>query len=300
MENRPEDWPSSLSPELLQRLLRAMDQEEFNQFVAALWEEHGWETTIDTDNDAVQASTAAEREPQYAIHTTEYRTTEVDGETVARYSTNHENNKRITPIIVTTGQFSWEAQERASILNAKLIDGEDLINRIESAEAYETTNTYSPIPLSSNTAAELETRLNQQERSFEADPRRNPDIETQPTSPWLTALPGVAPERNWILRFVVLLIAVVTLAPVYNALPTGGSLALRLARIVTYFSVLGSLAGVFISFYMDMKQVQRADTYWNPSPVVYLTLVPFTFGLAWLLYFYKRKYHLGGFLAAPS
>jgi hypothetical protein len=276
-----------------------MGQEEFDQFVAALWETHGWETINVPGRAAALAGTAGENGLHYAIHTAEYRMTEVDGKIVDRYAADYESSERVTPVIVTTGKFSWEARERASIWNVKLVDGDDLINRIESAGAYDILNTYSPILLASNTAAEIETQLDQQEQTFEANEEQRLEIETRPPRPWLTVLPGITLDRNWILRFIVLLVAVVTLIPMYNALPAGGPVVLRLARIVVYFAVLGSLAGVLVSFYMDMKLIQQADTYWNPIPVVYLILVSFTFGLVWLLYFHKRQYHLGGFLRTP-
>lgn len=299
MTNRPEDWPSTLPPELLQRLLQSMGREEFDRFVTELWKEHGWETTNDTDSAAVLASTAGESGPQYAIHTTEYRTAEVNGELVARYSKEYANSEQVTPVIVTTGRFSWEAEERADIWRVKLVDGDDLIDRIESANAYDIINTYSPIPSSPHTASEVETLLAQQDQTFKADRGQTPTVETSPPPPWLTVLPGISLERDWIRRFAMLAVAMVTLVPLYNILPPGGPLVLRLVRTTTYFAILASLTGMFISFYMDMKLIQRAETYWNPQPLVYLPLVTFSFGLIWLLYFYKRWYHFGRLLKTP-
>ena len=276
-----------------------MEQEQFGRFIAALWEQHGWETTNITDTATVLAGTDRKSEPQYTIHTAEYRNLEVSGETVAQYSTELPNTEHATPVIVTTGQFSWEAHERADIYNLKLVDGDSLLRRIESAEAYDTVNTYSPISLSAQTTPEIETNLNQQEQAFEADKKQDPEIKTQPRPPWLTVLPGITLNQNWIRRFVLLFGSEATLVLVYNVLPASGPVLLQLGRITTYFAILGSIIGAFISFYMDMELVQRSDTYWNPRPLLYLPLVMFSFGLVWLLYFYKRRYHLGGLLATP-
>jgi hypothetical protein len=300
MEDRPDGWPIAPSAELLKRILRTMDQEQFNQFVARLWAEHGWETTQESNNSDITVATGGLGEVQYGIYTDEYRTEEVDGELVEHYAARHNAGEDRTAIIVTTGDFSWDANERARILNVKLVDGADLVNRVRSADAYDIINGYSSLKIKLNSASELKQELNQHEAEIARGTRRSGDIKQKPAPPWLTVLPGVELERDWARRFVLAIIAAVTLISAYNFLPTSGPITLRLALVTLYYSAIGAITSVFIAFYMDVELIRRADVHWNPHPLIYLVLVAFTFGIFWGYYFYKRYYHLGGMLVRPS
>lgn len=299
MTDRPNGELTSISSRHLKLILQSMEREQFNEFVARLWAEHGWETTVDTNSVDVVAGTSDGESSQYWIDTAEYRAEEVSGEVVARRAGQATEREQSTAVIVTTGQFSWEARERASVRNVKLVDGDALITRIEAANAYEIVNECSPVSIASTSVPELEQILARRTTTPPETPARKQADETRTSQPWLALLPGVELERNWVFQYVLAAVAAITLVSVYNVLPTRGPLLLQFIRVGVYFAAVGAIAGAFISFYMDMKLIRRADTYWNPTPIVYMILVAFTFGVIWVFYFYKRHYHLGGVLATP-
>lgn len=299
MVDPPKDESTEPPPELLKRILRTMDREQFNRFVARLWAEHGWKTTREANGPDIIVGTPGLDEARYEIYTNEYLTKKIDGELVADYAAGHDASEKGTAVIVTTGDFSWDASDRARILNVKLVDGDDLVNRVQSVDAYDIINDCNPVETELDSASKLDQVVSQHERESPRKPGQSMAPEKQPVPPWLTVLPGIELDRDWARRFVLAVIAAVTLISVYNFLPASGPVSLRLARVILYFTTIGAVVSVFIAFYMDMELIRRADVHWKPRPGVYLTLVAFTFGIVWGFYFYKRYYHLGGVLARP-
>jgi ABC-type uncharacterized transport system permease subunit len=184
-------------------------------------------------------------------------------------------------------------------VGANLVDGDDLINKIEWANAYETVYDYAPILVEADSISEIEATLDQ--RNLNTDPREtlNRENESYDFVSLLTSLPWINHNQHWARRLVVLMASFLVLVLIYNTMPAEDSAVARLAQVVIYFSTIGSIIGVIISFYMDIISIRQAETYWNPSPLLYGLLIPFTFGAAWLFYFYKRRYHFGEATARP-
>jgi hypothetical protein len=295
-KERSEEIP----PGLLKEVLSQLSQTEFNQFIAALWQQHGWETTQEYSDAAVLAKAPENEEVQYALHTVEYRTQqEISGNDVAQHAEQHEKSEEVTPVIVTTSGFSKEAQERAKIVGVSLVDGDELINKIEWADAYETVREYASGRMGGDSVSAVKATLEQRHTNPSSGAALNRKVGRQNSGPWLTIFPGISVDRNWGLWLGVLIGSFVALVSVYNMIPAEETLVAQLTRLVLYFAAIGSLVGIVVAFYMDIANIRRAETYWNPSLLLYGLLVAFTFGIAWLLYFYKRRYHFGAATARP-
>jgi len=300
MGTEPEERLPEAHPDLVKEALRSLTQTKFNRFIATLWQHHGWETTTNYSNADVLAIAPENEKIRYALHTPEYRTRqEISGGQVARYAEQHEASEGVTPVIVTIGRFAKDAEQRAKTVGANLVDGDDLINKIEWANAYETVYEYAPILVEADSISEIEATLDQ--RNVNTNPREtlNRENESYDSGSLLTSLPWIDHNQHWARRLVVSIASFLVLVSIYNTMPAEGSAVTRLARVMIYFSTIGSLTGVIISFYMDVISIRQAETYWNPSPLLYGLLIPFTFGTAWLFYFYKRRYHFGKATARP-
>jgi hypothetical protein len=264
MGTEPEEWLPEAHPDLVKEALRILTQTKFNRFIATLWQHHGWETTTNYGNADVLAKASENEKIQYALHTHEYQTRQkISGSQVARYAEQHEASEGVTPVIVTTGQFAKDAEQRAKTVGANLVDGDDLINKIEWANAYETVYDYAPILVEADSISAIEATLDQ--RNLNTDPREtlNRENEGYDSVSLLTSLPWINHNQHWARRLVVSIVSFLVLVLIYNTMPAEDSAVARLAQVVIYFSIIGSIIGVIISFYMDIISIRQAETYWN-------------------------------------
>ncbi len=124
----------------LRRRLQTMDPDGFERFVADVWEHLGWQTRVvgepgDRGIDVV-ATDGADKQliqaKRYGPDTT------VGSPEVQQYASlrlQEDNVKQVT--IVTTGEFSRQAQDLAPELEVILVDGENLLGILDELEAYE-------------------------------------------------------------------------------------------------------------------------------------------------------------------
>lgn len=86
-------------------------------------------------------------------------------------------------------------------------------------------------------------------------------------------------------------VAVLITFSVYTDSLSGGDFFPRLLAVLFLVSLVGGFVLsvlVAVSVYFDAKRVERADTEWSPSPVVYAIVGFFLSGLAALAYLYER------------
>ncbi|UHQ98251.1 restriction endonuclease (plasmid) [Natrinema zhouii] len=121
--------------------LQSMDDYEFEHFVGDLWEEMGWDCEVSTaSNDKgidVRARKTAPYEQKALIQAKRYtKGNKVGSPDIQQYSSlKHQEANVDKVIMVTSSSYSRNAEELAGDLNVKLIDGDDLVNLIDQAEA---------------------------------------------------------------------------------------------------------------------------------------------------------------------
>lgn len=126
--------------EYLRQRLQTMDPSQFEEFVADVWVELGWETrtvgepgdrgidVIATDGDAKQLIQAKRYGPDTTVGSPE----------VQQYASLRLQEDGIDDVvIVTTGTFSQQAASLAPELDVTLVDGETLLEMLDELEAYE-------------------------------------------------------------------------------------------------------------------------------------------------------------------
>jgi hypothetical protein len=105
-------------------MLQGMDQSEFGQFVAALWERQGWQTQVKTDDGrtfvAVQRPETGEEGLLWAHTGSE----EVGGQQVQQFAKLCQQYEVSESAIVTAGGLSDHAKKVSQGSNVELLDGE--------------------------------------------------------------------------------------------------------------------------------------------------------------------------------
>lgn len=131
--------------------LVSMDPYRFEQFVADLWERRGWRTEVSSESrDAGIDITARKYNPfeQTQILQAKRYTSgnKVNSSEVQQYaSLRQQVPDADSVIIVTTSEFTRDAQERASELNVKLVGGEELVQLVQSQDAYDLLDEAKPV-----------------------------------------------------------------------------------------------------------------------------------------------------------
>lgn len=121
--------------------LQSMDDYEFEHFVADLWEEMGWNCEVSTaSNDKgidVRATKTEPYEQKALIQVKRYgEGNKVGSPDIQQYSSlKHQEDNVDKVIMVTSSSYSRNAEELASDLNVKLINGDALVGLVEQADA---------------------------------------------------------------------------------------------------------------------------------------------------------------------
>jgi hypothetical protein len=127
--------------------LQRMGNEEFEHFVADLWQRRGWETGVSQKSRDKSLDVMAEKEDPYlrreAIQAKRYKEgNNVGGPKVAEYSSLTETFDADTAVVVTTSDFTRDAQERAQELNVKQVNGDQLASMVAETGAYDLLEKY--------------------------------------------------------------------------------------------------------------------------------------------------------------
>jgi len=124
----------------LRRRLQQMDPYDFETFVADVWTQLGWSTRVvgepgDRGIDVI----ATDGESKQLIQAKRYGPNTVVGSPeVQQYASLRLQEDAVdTVTIVTTGEFSRQAEDMAPDLDVTLVDGEDLLGVLDELEGYE-------------------------------------------------------------------------------------------------------------------------------------------------------------------
>ena len=129
------------SPERLLYLLRHIDDQQFEYFVADLWEEMGWETTVRQYTRDKGVDVEAFRDLPYArlelIQAKRYdENSTVGSPDIQQYAALPEQEEKGDDVVVvTTGDFSSQAKDLAQRLDVKMVNGADLADLVLKADA---------------------------------------------------------------------------------------------------------------------------------------------------------------------
>lgn len=122
-------------PELLGEL-RKMNEYEFEELVADVWEEYGWDTEVTSGSKDRGIDVIADKsrpfEQKAVIQAKRYgEQNKVGSSEIQQYSSlRHQREGADTVVVVTTSSFSSAAEEMASDLNVKLVNGHTLCDII--------------------------------------------------------------------------------------------------------------------------------------------------------------------------
>lgn len=133
-------------------LLADMDEYEFEQLVADLWENQGWTTSVTSGSGDRGIDVIAEKhDPFYQkqlIQAKRYsRGNKVGSPDIQQYSSlRHQEDNVDAVVVVTTSSFSREAQKMATDLNVKLVDGDALWKMVREHGGEELLEQYFTLP----------------------------------------------------------------------------------------------------------------------------------------------------------
>jgi len=124
----------------LRRRLQRMDPYDFEKFIGDVWEYIGWHTRVvgEPGDRGIDVIATDDGEKQLIQAKRYGPNTTVGSPEVQQYASlrlQEDNVNQVT--IVTTGEFSRQAEELAPELDVILIDGDDLLGILEELEAFE-------------------------------------------------------------------------------------------------------------------------------------------------------------------
>lgn len=259
---------SSLGPQELKAQLQSMDEYEFEHIVADLWGEMGWDTTVSQASVDAGLDVIAEKHTPYhqkkVIQAKRYGdSTTVGGPDIQQYSAlKQQVDDADSVVIVTTSSFTSSGESRASDLNVKLVDGDDLVDLIADLEAFDVVDDYLEI-----------TRTVTEEVTVEPEPGPEPDpAPTEDPEPVETATSDETQETDGDLVSG----ASVTDSPSAFLGFTHWNWVAGVTGVVAFFAVpvsaelfLALLVATALAMVFDMRYVVP-QTSWQPSMFLYL------------------------------
>jgi len=130
--------------------MQNIDPYEFEDFVAELWEDQDWDTTVSqASNDLgvdIIATKSSAIDQKLAIQAKRYS----KGNKVGRpkvqqyYSLKEQDTSADAAVVVTTSEFTSDAKVWAHDQNVKLVDGDDLVDLLEKYGRYDLLDEYAP------------------------------------------------------------------------------------------------------------------------------------------------------------
>jgi transcription elongation factor Elf1 len=114
--------------------LRQMDAYEFEQLVANVWEQRGWDTTVtsgsaDRGIDVIAKRASPIRQKQLIQAKRYAESNRIGAPDIQQYSSlKHQESNVDAVVVVTTSSFTSQAQQTATDLNVKLVSGRDLVD----------------------------------------------------------------------------------------------------------------------------------------------------------------------------
>lgn len=132
--------------------LRTTDPYEFEHFVADLWEAQGWDATVsqasvDQGVDIIATKDSPFQQKQVIQAKRYAQDNTIGSPKVQQYSSLRQQVEGAdAAVIVTTSNFSSQAESIAENLNVKLVDAEDIYALLQETGRFDLVSQYSPIP----------------------------------------------------------------------------------------------------------------------------------------------------------
>lgn len=138
------------SAEDIRTRLQEIDPYEFEDFVAELWQEEGWDTTVSQGSNDMGVDVIAEKKgtinQKLAIQAKRYS----DGNKVGRpkvqqyHSLKEQDTDADAAVVVTTSSFTDKARLWAHEHNVKLVNGDDLVDMLRKHQRLDLVDEYAP------------------------------------------------------------------------------------------------------------------------------------------------------------
>lgn len=279
------------SAEQLRARLQSIDPYEFEHFVADLWEDQGWDTTVsDSSRDQGVDVEARKRDgavdQKAVIQVKRYS----DGNKVGQpkvqqyHSMKVQDPKADVAIVVTTSEFTTDACLWGMRNNVKLVDGEDLADMIRQQDRYDLVDEYAPDPDDSSGKGLVDSVLDELEKDDEQNPTSSTATSSRSSSR-SSQDQSVGFENTDYFIFV-------AAAFVAHA---GGSIVMVSPSAVPLLSGgMGFWIGFFgwlvtpIVVFADAHELHVTTAEYRPSRIAWPAIVFFVPILGTLLYFRKR------------
>ncbi|WP_434530223.1 restriction endonuclease (plasmid) [Haloarcula sp. NS06] len=190
-----------MTSDFLKAKLQSISPDEFEQFVADIWAQYGYQTEVTPPGPDRGVDVNATREFPYprkeVIQVKRYgQGNPISSPDVQQYSALRTQENADLALIVTTSRFTSEAKEIASDLGVEILDGDGLVSTISTDNHYQLLAEYSPVmdtaghrlPLESmadelteSTGLDDSVEVRNLLRSFFESHPSEPSIETQAT-----------------------------------------------------------------------------------------------------------------------
>jgi len=134
--------------EALPSYLQQFDSHDFELFVADLWSRQGWETEVTPPSQDGGVDIVATRQfpvrLKVVIQAKRYSPARnVSSTEIQQYGSLHRQEENVDAVaVVTTSEFTEQAQRTAGALNVKLVDADDLCETIARVDGHDLLNTY--------------------------------------------------------------------------------------------------------------------------------------------------------------
>lgn len=139
-----------MTSEFLKTKLRSIPPDEFEQFVADIWAQYGYQTEVTSPGKDRGVDVRATRKFPYprteVIQVKRYgQENPVSSPDVQQYSALRKQENADLAIIVTTSRFTTEAKEIASDLGVEILDADGLVSTVSTDDHYQLLADYAPI-----------------------------------------------------------------------------------------------------------------------------------------------------------
>lgn len=266
--------------ELRERLLQ-IDPYEFEDFVAELWEELGWNTTVSKSSRDqgvdIEARKSSDLVDQKAAIQVKRRKNTITRDEVQKYHSMKEQDREADmAVVVTTSRFSDGAKVWAYENNVKLFDGDDLVELIQKHERYDLVEEYAP---------ERDGEEEQPEKSKPEKSKPEKSTSSASSSTESSVSPSSAKSGDYFVFVGIVFwaqVAGIGLAAFSGAVP-----AFTVQQGVILFA-FAWMATPFVIF-MDANEVHSLDTGYKPNRITWPILAWMLPVIVPLMYYNKRN-----------
>lgn len=280
----------------LKAALQEINDYDFEQFVADLWEQRGWETEVsnrsaDRGVDVLATKEDGGFQTTAVIQAKRYQSgNNVGSPEVQQYASLRQQENADIAIVVTTSSFSTQAKAIANELNLKLVDGNQLVKSIESQGAQNLVRRYSDsLKSDSRTSARTTAEYSQRNRRQHTNTGESDDLER--VQKVLNSFEEGLPEREVYSQSIPTTLWTLL---VYASI-IGWSSAIVVTVVMdssSFVGLLGILSWILlpVCLFIDPHTVSRYSD-WRPNPLFYfiMGIIPYINIIWGVLYLHRRR-----------